>query len=230
MQKWEKLNKEDIANIIKNSSTKTEVLKKLGYLNNGHTKIIDKISQELNIDITHLIHESIIGKRYGMLTVVEKSPYRDGTRSIKYLCKCDCGNIKYAVSSELNRGRVLSCGCLNSKGEQLIGAILAENNITYTTQFTFVDLNGVNGGKLKFDFAIFENDELKCLIEYQGEQHYKAVDFYGGQKQFDVLIKNDKIKEEYCINNKIKLIKIPYQDFNEINFTYLKERIYGNKN
>jgi hypothetical protein len=51
-----------------------------------------------------------------------------------------------------------------------------------------------------------------CLIEYQGEQHYNSVEFFGGEKQFKKILKYDSLKEKYCKNNDIKLIKIPYWD------------------
>lgn len=51
--------------------------------------------------------------------------------------------------------------------------ILNENNITYERQFKFDDLVNNNGNKLKFDFAILDNDgKLKYLIEYDGAQHF----------------------------------------------------------
>lgn len=55
----------------------------------------------------------IIGKRFGKLIVVGDSGQRQG-RKILYLCKCDCGGTKLALSSQLKKGLIKSCGCLSS--------------------------------------------------------------------------------------------------------------------
>jgi hypothetical protein len=51
--------------------------------------------------------------------------------------------------------------------------MLNDNNIEFASQYTFPDLIGLNGGKLRFDFAIFHNGVLSHLIEYNGIQHYE---------------------------------------------------------
>ncbi len=64
---------------------------------------------------------------------------------------------------------------------------------------------------MKFDFALFdENEELVALVEYQGEQHFEAVEFFGGEKKFERQRVNDEIKRSYCKNKGIQLIEIPY--------------------
>ena len=60
---------------------------------------------------------------------------------------------------------------------------------------------------LRFDFYL---PEQNTLIEYDGEQHFKPVNYYGGEEGFFYRKKNDKIKNEYCRNNNIKLIRIHY--------------------
>lgn len=74
---------------------------------------------------------------------------------------------------------------------------------------------------LKFDFAIFELDNLICLIECQGEQHYNPVDHFGGEKQFLRQQSYDNKKREYCKQHNLRLIEIPYWDFDKINSEYL---------
>ena len=71
-----------------------------------------------------------------------------------------------------------------------------------------------NGGvnQLRFDFAIFNKDgSIKCLIECQGEQHFKPVEKFGGEEQFQSQIKNDSLKRHYVKDHNIKLIEISYK-------------------
>lgn len=60
---------------------------------------------------------------------------------------------------------------------------------------------------LRFDFAIFKNDELMCLVEYDGEHHYYPV--YDEESFVKVQI-TDKTKDRFCKDNKIELIRIPF--------------------
>lgn len=153
-------------------------------------------------------YNNLIGQRFGKLTVKSREP-----KTGKWTCQCDCGNIIYVTSTNLRHGNVKSCGCLNSYGEYLIEQLLIENNIKYIKQYSFSDLVGPNHGLLRFDFAILNNDSLTRLIEFQGEQHYPTE-----QSQFfdkNVII-TDKQKKEYCINNKIPLVCIPYWKRNNL--------------
>ena len=75
--------------------------------------------------------------------------------------------------SHLRNYDLHSCGCVHSQGEQKIIKLLDSNKVNYSKEYTFEDLVGVSGGKLRFDFAIFdESNKLKHLIEFNGSQHY----------------------------------------------------------
>lgn len=54
----------------------------------------------------------LIGKRFGMLTVIGDSGERDGSCSILWRCKCDCGGEILVVRSQLESGNTESCGCV----------------------------------------------------------------------------------------------------------------------
>jgi len=95
--------------------------------------------------------------------------------------------------------------CASSNGEKLIAHILSELNIEFKTEYKFDDCKYKY--KLKFDFFI---PSKNICIEYNGLQHYKVVPFFGGNEYFSEIIKRDKIKEEYCLNNGITLLKIKY--------------------
>lgn len=132
----------------------------------------------------------------------------NGRTRPQFLCQCDCGNQKVIQKDSLMNGTI-SCGCLNSRGEREIAEYLREHKIKYEIQYGFPDL--VGGLPLKFDFAIFDkNDKLIALVEYQGEQHFEIVDFFGGEKKFERQQMNDEMKRSYCKNKGIPLIEIPY--------------------
>ncbi|BAE47738.1 hypothetical protein G8S49_06570 [Clostridium botulinum C] len=83
---------------------------------------------------------------------------------------------------------------------------------------------GVRDGLLKFDFAIFEDKEqnkLKCLIEYDGEFHYKK---YYVEQNFEIQQIHDQRKDNYCKEHNIKLIRIPYWEQENL-LHILKEKL-----
>lgn len=103
--------------------------------------------------------------------------------------------------------------CSSSKGEIKIKSFLDECNIDYLREFKIP--NCVNKFPLPFDFAIFDKSEkLYCLLEYDGILHYE--DKFENQREFKLTKKRDKIKTKYCKDNNIKLIRIPYWEFSNI--------------
>ena len=65
--------------------------------------------------------------------------------------------------------------------------------------------------------VFYPTGKLKCLIEYDGEQHYKFIKhWHGDEEGFKLQQLRDKIKTEYCKNHNIKLIRIPYTEFDNI--------------
>ena len=102
--------------------------------------------------------------------------------------------------------------CRNSNGELKIESFLKKNSINYISQFSFSDLKDKK--ELKFDFAIFGiNNDLKYLIEYNGEQHYNYRGQFGmSEKQFIESENRDKLKMDYCNKNKINIFIIKYDE------------------
>lgn len=131
------------------------------------------------------------------------------------LVRCgECGNEWSPVASSL---KVSGCPqCAKSHGERKIRKLLDENMIAYDTQ---ARLSGCkNKQYLRFDFIV---PSRRICIEYQGEQHYRPVQFGGISKEraisaFKGAQKRDKIKREYCALHHIKLIEIPYWEYDRI--------------
>ena len=66
---------------------------------------------------------------------------------------------------------------------------------------------------MPFDFYL---PDYNTCIEYDGELHYKAVDYFGGDDALMNTKCRDEIKTQYCKENNIKLIRIPYWEFDNI--------------
>ena len=160
-------------------------------------------------------HEEFINEMKNINPNLEILGHYTNTRmKIDYECKI-CGKKNSARVSKLLEG----CGCPHcsaSKGERYIENILDKNNIQYQTQYCFDDCRIQL--PLPFDFAIFDNNNLIGLCEYQGIQHYEPIDFAGkGIEWANNLFKrnqlSDNTKRTYCKNNNIPLLEIPYWEF-----------------
>lgn len=155
------------------------------------------------------------GQTYGYLQVLYKdlSPEHSGHGNDSYwYCKClKCGNIKSIRGISLRNGTTKSCGCIHSLGEEKILDILRKNNIFFKAQYSFKDL--IYKKPLKFDFAIFNSDgNLSHLIEYDGIQHFKITYFSKTEKDLELIQFRDKLKDNYCKEKNIKLIRIKYNE------------------
>ena len=96
--------------------------------------------------------------------------------------------------------------CILSKGEVFISDYLTNKNIPFKQQYKFDDCRNKN--PLPFDFAVFINNELK-LIEFDGSQHFGESNYWGKPIKSTVLYR-DAIKNKYCEENNIPLLRIPY--------------------
>lgn len=151
--------------------------------------------------------EDLTGNKYGRLKVDYMLPFEKYKRT-KCSCTCDCGTTNIIVqANHLKAREIQSCGCITSLGEEKIAHLLIMHNIIFEKQKTFKDC--VYEGMLRFDFYLpIEN----LVIEYNGIQHYKPVDFFGGEKELLHRQKLDNIKKQYCKDHNISYLEISYKD------------------
>lgn len=115
-----------------------------------------------------------------------------------------------------------------SRGEIKIEEILKKSGIPFQEEYSFPDLYSSNGRPLRFDFAIFDDDDnLLFLIEYQGIQHYIAKSKFGGNSGLKKQQYNDMLKREYCRKHNIILVAIPYTDESNISYDYIMNSYYA---
>lgn len=138
-----------------------------------------------------------------------KVDYDGYYKKVNIICK------KHGSFSQKPILHLSGCGCptcKRSKGEIYVENYLKLKNISYIPQYEFFDCKG---GKrfLPFDFVILNNDNMpNKVIEFQGRQHYEQVEKW----DFESTKINDKIKFNYCNNNKIPLLLIPYWEMKNI--------------
>lgn len=138
----------------------------------------------------------------------------------KITIQCNCGNLfntTFINFVSKSKNRCDECTRKKSKGEIEIERILLENDIPYKTQFSIAECKYKS--PLKFDFCIFESkdfDKIRLLLEYDGEQHFEPISRFGGESSFYSQLEKDRIKNEYCAKNNLRLERVPYYDFKNI--------------
>lgn len=166
----------------------------------------ERKSQKRRLTTEQFVKKSIKihGNKYCYYRVV----YKTNRVPVEIICS------KHGPFFQMPSKHLEGCGCpmcSQSRGESIITLFLQRNNIKFIPEYKF---SGCKYKKeLPFDFAIFNNKgELKCLIEYQGQQHFEPVKYFGGLEYFNLRVKKDTIKFNYCKCNKITLYYITYKD------------------
>ena len=140
-------------------------------------------------------------------------------RDSKLSFSCSCGEeFETTWSSFVNNNKFRCRKCSNkiSKYELMIKNYLDNNSIEYIMEYRFNDCR--NKYPLPFDFAIIKNSKIYCIIECDGQQHYKPIQIGGASENkalemYEERINNDNIKDLYCKEHNINLLRIAYLDF-----------------
>lgn len=130
--------------------------------------------------------------------------YKNARTKIEIICP-NHGIFKQTTPHHLNGAGCPTCK--SSKGEMIIEKILLENNINYIRQHVFNNCKNIK--VLPFDFYLPEHN---TCIEYDGRQHFEPIELWGGKESLEYTINNDSIKETYCSENNIKLVRVNYKD------------------
>lgn len=103
--------------------------------------------------------------------------------------------------------------CRRSLGELRIEKFLIDNNINFNAQKTYSGLVGIKGNLLSYDFYL---PQYNLLTEFQGEQHERPIEFFGGEERFQIQQEHDKRKRNYAKLHNINLLEIWYYDIDQI--------------
>ena len=150
------------------------------------------------------------------------SEYLGANKKLEIMCPR--GHVFYKNYNKFRDGERCSV-CAESKGEYKSRQYLESLNINFESQYTFSDCKNIE--PLRFDFAVFYNIEktkLAFLYEYDGEFHYFPIE---GNRKLKYQQRLDHIKDDYCKQNNIPLIRIPYTDYDNIE-AILKQQLINN--
>lgn len=195
-------------------------------LRNGHTVSCGCKKKEILSQAGKDRASNLIGQTFGKLVVKKDSGKRDKKGGIIWECECSCGNITYVSTSNLTRPKeaTISCGCAKSKGEEKIIISLIQAQIPFITQKRFDScIFPKTKRQLVFDFYLPEEN---IIIEYDGEQHFHKIsnDRYG----YEGIVERDNFKNNWCKENNIVLIRIPYTEYENIDEQYMRRIIQRN--
>lgn len=174
-----------------------------------------------NKQVREALYKDLSKQSFERLLVLRLDSFNENHKAV-FLCRCECGKECLVVGNNLQNGDTKSCGCLREEnlytGDNFIRKILLNNDISFKTEYSFLDLKSNKNVLLRFDFAIFNLDKISCLIEFQGEQHDKYIPFmHKNINNFMHLQENDKLKIDYCLRENISLYIIPWEERNKIN-------------
>lgn len=191
-----------IENVQKNKSTQCSIC--------GHKQGAEKIKKQYS-------KGDILGPNKDVIFIEEVEPihfYDHAIRRGKFFNKKT--NIEFETDI-----RLVVAGHANgdkkSSGECILEQIFLDNNIKFETQKIFKDCKDTS--YLRFDFYL---SDYNVCIEYDGIQHFEVIGWNTKEKFLEIQ-KKDKIKNDYCKNNNIGLIRVSYKNKNKLSFDYLRK-------
>lgn len=165
------------------------------------------------------------GNIYGYLTVLRRAENSSKDDRTQWICRCKCGKEIIATGKSLREGSKTSCGCIKkSTGEIRVEQLLEENKIFYAEQYCIY----INPKEYPyfFDFVVFnDKKEIQYLIEYDGKQHFSYTNYkttWNTKENFERTQLRDSVKNQWCKDNNIPLIRIPYWHLKDLCIKDLK--------
>ena len=187
-----------------------------GCLTNNNTKSCGCLrSRPKGID-----YQDLTNKKFGKWTVLKLDNKKNEGHKY-WICECECGTIRSVDGNTLRNGKSTSCGCQKfSHGEEKIAFLLKEANIPFIFQWTTKNcIFPSTVCNARFDFYV----DNKYIIEFDGKQHFEYTGIgWDNEENFKETQRRDKYKNQWCKDNKIPLIRIPYTHINGIKLNDLK--------
>lgn len=175
-------------------------------------------AQQQAIEMGKQNQKDLTNQRSGTWTAIKQLDKRKNNSCV-WLCKCENGHYNEITTG--NWGKIKTCRqCKTGKslGEEKIQKILQNLHIYFIEEYSFTDC--VYKKPLRFDFYL---PDYNCCIEYDGIQHFEKTSF--SHDNFEERQKRDSVKNKYCLDKKIKLIRVPYTDIDLLNEQYILDRL-----
>jgi len=175
-----------------------------------------RANDSLLLDTSHFIKkaQSVHGNRFSY----KKSKYKNITTNICITCKIHGDFLQKPNTHYAGAG----CQkCQESRGESAIRRVLESKGIMFAKEHRMRGC--ILKRELPFDFAIFENQKLKGLVEYQGKQHYllgsfgsKSDSIETQKKNLQLVKRRDSAKVRFCQKRNLPLLTIPYWELKNV--------------
>ena len=149
----------------------------------------------------------------GFRLLISEEEYINSGQLLPFICP---NGHKHQISWDAFKQGQRCKLCNNKLGEEKISKCLQELKIDFIREYKFKDC--IYKDQLRFDFYI---PNYNLLIEYDGQQHFFPVDFSGknpekAKEEFELNKIRDSIKNNYCKEHNINLLRIPYNKFENI--------------
>lgn len=155
--------------------------------------------------------KDLVGQKFGKLTVIGRK------EDLKYVCQCECGSVVEVRGCSLVTGHTTSCGCTTSKYGEILQDVVLGMGYECKREY-YVKINHKDLTYFRYDLYV---PQLNLAIEYDGEGHYIPIDYGGKGKEWaEHQLKTrqyyDEIKNDYCKQNNVNLLRIPYWEKDNI--------------
>lgn len=179
----------------------------------------DKVKNARFAKTIHYHPGDILGPDNNILFVKDVDRHRENVRRGLFR------NLWTEIKFEANIASVISgeaTGNKISKGELKLLLSVYSLDPAVESQKMFDGLVSPDGYSLRIDAF---SPKYNCCFEFDGEQHYRAIKKWGGQEGYLKRQQYDNIKNNYCQEHQIKMVRIPYYDYNILNSDYLLAKI-----
>ncbi len=153
---------------------------------------------------------------YGNKYDYSKVEYKKSSLKVSIICKKHDKSFLQTPNKHLG-GRLGCSSCSRiSAGERRILEYLDSNKINYKREKSFAGCVSINNIRMRFDFYLPDHN---LLIEYDGEQHFRPINFSrlcNSEQEFINRKKNDKIKNSWAKKNRYNLKRISYKEIENI--------------
>lgn len=148
---------------------------------------------------------------HGDTYIYDKTAYIKDSMHVLITCRIH-GDFMQIANAHLS-----GCGCplcKQSHGEERVRLYLEKEGVKYIPQYKIANESILC--KNKYIYVDFFIPDKNVIIEFQGEQHYKPTGFVNSKETFESQQYRDESVKFFCKNHGIKLIEIPYTEFDKI--------------